>query len=91
MDNPDQNEFWEDGVETPTRKRKRGAVTIKSILLFMAVVAASGVCIAQYARGIASGGQGTAVGQFAIINAMMPTVFLIGAFWFFRLFGRFLD
>lgn len=91
MDQSDQNEFWEEEVESPTRKRKRGAVTIKSILLFMAVVAATAVCIAQFVRGIASGGEGTAVGQFAIINSMMPTAFLVVAFWFFRLFGRFLD
>lgn len=86
-----QKEFWEDdrSAAAPVRRKKRSS--IKSMLVFTSVAAAAAVCIAQLVRGIQSGGEGTAVGQFAILNAAMPTLFLVAAYWFFKIFGRFMD
>ncbi|MEL7495976.1 MAG: hypothetical protein AAFN77_00095 [Planctomycetota bacterium] len=90
MDNEKKKgEFW-DEEGRPQRKR-RSRSSIKSIMLFTAVAAATAVCISQLVRGIASDGEGSAMGQFAIINAMMPTMFLVLAYWFFKIFGRFMD
>lgn len=90
MDDKQENEFWDDQrPQMQTRKSSRGA--IKLVMVITAVCAATAVCISQLVRAIMSEGEGTAVGQFAIINAMMPTVFLVGAYFFFRIFGRYID
>lgn len=65
--------------------------SIKGLLVMTAVFAAVAVSIAQFWRGVQSDGAGHQIGQFAIINAMMPTVFLTLAAVAYRLLGRFLD
>ena len=91
MKSDEKKEFWEDDSQDVTRRPIRKPSSIKSILIFTAVVAATAVCIGQLVRAVNSGGEGTAVGQFAILNAMMPTLFVVAAYWFFKIFGKFIE
>lgn len=87
----EKKEFWEDDKQQSSVKRGRKPSSIKSILIFTSVVAATAVCIGQLVRAINSDGEGTTVGQFAIMNAMMPTLFIVVAYWFFKIFGKYIE
>lgn len=65
--------------------------SIKGLLVLTAVFAAVAVSLAQFYRGVQSDGEGYQIGQFAIINAMIPTLFLTLAAIAYKLLGRFLD
>lgn len=91
MESDNKREFWEDEQRATAIRRGRKPSSLKSILIFTAVAAATAVCIGYYVRALANEGDGNAVGQFAIFNAMMPTVFLVVTYWGFRLFGRFIQ
>lgn len=62
--------------------------TIRSMLILTAVVAATGISLNFYFRALYAEEGGTAIGKFAIVAAMTPTLFLIGASWFLKLFGK---
>jgi len=79
MNSPDQQ---------PSPTKKRGRFSIMSIMVFTAVFAFSAASLGHLYRA-AQGDQGE-LGQFVIITAMLPMVVLVGASWFFKLFGRFI-
>jgi hypothetical protein len=58
------------------------------MLILTAVVAATGVSLNFYFRALYAKEGGTAIGTFAIVAAMTPTLFLIGASWCLKLFGK---
>jgi len=65
--------------------------TIRSMMIFTAVVAAGAFCMSYYVRALAAKDGGTEIGMFAIVTAMTPTLFLVSASWFIRIFGRYLE
>lgn len=66
--------------------KKRGTFSIKSILVLTSVFAAAAMSLNHlYAAAM---GDKSEVGQFVIITAMLPMVVLVGASWFFKIFGK---
>lgn len=64
---------------------RRRTFSIKSFLIVMVVFCATAVCLGNLYR--ASIGVQGAMGQFIILTAMMPMLVLVGASWFFKIFG----
>lgn len=89
MSQPPGTEFWDD-QPAPAPTVRRG-ISIKSLLVVTSVLAASAVCLGQLWRAAASDGNGMEIGQFVILTAAMPTLFLAGSSLFFRLFGHLFD
>ena len=58
--------------------------SIGFLLILSTVVAASGMSLNYYSKAIYAEDVDTAVGVFAIVAAMTPTVFLVVASWFLK-------
>ena len=66
--------------------KKRGTFSIKSILVVTAVFAATAMSLNHlYAAAM---GDKSKIGQFVIVTAMLPMIVLVGASWFFKIFGK---
>ncbi len=63
--------------------------TIGYMLILTTVVAASGLSFNYYTRAIHAEDTDTAIGTFAIVAAMTPTVFLVVASWSLKAVGFF--
>jgi len=63
--------------------------TIGFLLILTTVVAASGMSLNYYSRAIYAKDVDTAVGTFAIVAAMTPTVFLVVASCFLKVVSFF--
>jgi hypothetical protein len=84
MSQPDETKT-EDIGKAP----RSGTFSIKSFLVLVSVFAATGVSLGHLYRAANGGGQGE-VGQFIILTAMLPMIVLVGASWFFKIFGTFI-
>ena len=65
--------------------------TIRSMMIFTAVVAAGAFCLSYYFRALGAKEGGIEIGMFAMVTAMVPTLFLVGVSWFIKVFGRYLE
>lgn len=65
-------------------KPPRFRFTIGSLLILTTVVAASGVSLNFFVKALRAEDSDTAIGTFAIVAAMTPTVFLVIASWFLK-------
>jgi hypothetical protein len=75
-------------TEQPKTTKTHGRYSIMSIMVVTAVFAASAASMGHLYR--AAQGEANEVGHFAVITAMLPMVMLVGASWFFKIFGRFI-
>lgn len=74
--------------QRPIGRRMKAVVSIKSIMVITLVFAAAAVSLGHLYR--ASQGDKSEIGLFVVVTAMMPMLVLVGASWFFKLFGRFI-
>lgn len=64
---------------------KRTAVSIKSIMVITAVFACAALSMGNLWR--AANGDQSEIGNFAVLNAMLPMLVLVIASWFFKIVG----
>ena len=57
-------------------------------MVITAVFAAAAMSLGHLYR--AAQGNTSEIGQFVVITAMLPMIVLVGASWFFKIFGRFI-
>jgi hypothetical protein len=65
--------------------------TIRSMMIFTAVVAAGAFCLNYYVRALGAKDGGIEIGMFAMVTAMVPSLFLVSVSWLIKIFGRYLE